>query len=684
MKELIFRTRAQSNPNGKMKVYFCHHPEDFDDHFSRICGDILSVSDCAVCYYGGEGEMPELATQEQNLSHMRLLVMPVTTRLLTEPSHAFSYEVPLARKYKIPILPLMMEEGLEELFKSRLGQMHFLCPDAADETAIPYREKLQKYMESRFVSDATAQRIRKAFDAYIFLSYRKKDRESAQELMKMIHKIDFCRDFAIWYDEFLTPGEDFSEAIRKAITDSQFFALTVTPNLLEDGNYVKEEEFPLAKTLKKPILPVEFADTDRAELKDIYDIDDPVCSKKPPQLAERLLREIEKLAKEKKLKNNKKGPDHSYLMGLAYLNGIDVERDPEKAEALITEAAEASIYDAVAKLARMYLDGDGVERSDEKGLFWMERQVKLSEEAYQRKKDEDSATQYYYDLWLFSAVLIDRLQPDRALEVCRRMEDLTGELKSFQKSSFMILCQLHCQQMLSKIFYTQHRKRDNKKACKTALKLAEELVKEDPSEHPRVLLAECRYALAEACIDLVQLGQAKWHYRKALGLWETIVEENATQKNLLALADCCDSFGDLSPYRAKKYFQKAFEIRKALAKEQEDSTVMSSLAESYLNLAMLESRLGDKEIARDYCEEAVSLREQVCQKDLFLGHRETLAATYYRCGIYLEDVAMLEKAVALNNELLTQHPDIWYLQGRKKKMEADLAKLKAKKKRIGQ
>ena len=67
------------------------------------------------------------------------------------------------------------------------------------------------------VSDEMAEKVRAAFDAYIFLSYRKKDRKYANELMRLIHKNDFCRDIAIWYDEYLVPGEDFNNAITEAL-----------------------------------------------------------------------------------------------------------------------------------------------------------------------------------------------------------------------------------------------------------------------------------------------------------------------------------------------------------------------------------------------------------------------------------------------------------------------------------
>ncbi|MCR4750705.1 MAG: hypothetical protein K5852_00245 [Eubacterium sp.] len=103
------------------------------------------------------------------------------------------------------------------------------------------------------------------------MSYRKKDRVYANELMKLIHKNDFCRDIAIWYDEFLIPGESFNNAIRDALTKSPLFALNVTPSLLQyndEGkpNYVMETEFPMAVRSGKIILPFEMVKTDREKM----------------------------------------------------------------------------------------------------------------------------------------------------------------------------------------------------------------------------------------------------------------------------------------------------------------------------------------------------------------------------------------------------------------------------------
>lgn len=44
---------------------------------------------------------------------------------------------------------------------------------------------------------------------------------------------------------------------------------------------------------------------------------------------------------------NDDDPEHDYLIGLAYLDGIDVETDKERGLALITKAAEAELPEAV-------------------------------------------------------------------------------------------------------------------------------------------------------------------------------------------------------------------------------------------------------------------------------------------------------------------------------------------------
>ena len=118
----------------------------------------------------------------------------------------------------------MMESGLDALYarSALFGERQYLSPSGEDATALSYEGKLKKYLDVVLVNDETAKRVRASFKGYLFLSYRKKDRQYANELIRLIHREPKFRDIAIWYDEFLTPGENFNDSIKKAIEASKY------------------------------------------------------------------------------------------------------------------------------------------------------------------------------------------------------------------------------------------------------------------------------------------------------------------------------------------------------------------------------------------------------------------------------------------------------------------------------
>ena len=322
------------------RVYFTSHPADHAQHFERISGDILKVQRCAVFYNLDEGEYEDAET---DLSQMNLFVIPVTTRLLTKPCRTVKFDIPFAKEHHIPILPLMMESGPDELYERVFGDLHYLDPNARDNTARSFDEKFKNYITSVLIGDELAEKIRRAFDAYIFLSYRKKDRRYANELMRLIHKNEFCREIAIWYDEFLTPGEGFNEAIGTALEKSELFAMVVTPNLVNEKNYVMSTEYPMAMGRGKRVLPAEMEETDGEALSGKFDgIGSTVKKEDEAALSAALHDALGEIA----IAENDTDPEHNFFIGLAYLGGIDVEIDHERAKRLIEGAAEAGLIEA--------------------------------------------------------------------------------------------------------------------------------------------------------------------------------------------------------------------------------------------------------------------------------------------------------------------------------------------------
>lgn len=364
MAQFKVRTRDKTDPKGKPRVYFTCHFDDFERYFDKICSDIFTTHDVAIYYTPNMSEPFDEENMAIDLGQMNLFAVPVSLRLLTEPNRAMQTDIAFAKELNIPILPFMMDSGIDVLYSrpENFGQRQYLSPLSADSTEMRYEDKLKKHLEAVLISDEMARRVRAAFDAYIFLSYRKKDRRFANDLMRIIHNIPECRDIAVWYDEFLTPGESFAENIRQAMDNSRLFAMIVTPSLLEQGNYVMTEEYPLAREKGMDILPTEMAKTDFSELSRSFEgITRPVrtediCFK------ESLLRTLVGLAK----RENDGDTEHNFLIGLAYLDGIDVEVDSVRGISLISAAAEGGLPEAMEYLFHLYFEGNRVAQDYDK------------------------------------------------------------------------------------------------------------------------------------------------------------------------------------------------------------------------------------------------------------------------------------------------------------------------------
>lgn len=368
-----FRTRAKSHDiKGKPRVYFTCHPDDLDIYFDKICEDIFKTHDCVIYYTPDMTEMIADGDRETDLGQNNLFVVPVTFKLLSTKNRAMDSDISYAKEKRIPVLPFMMESGIDKIYAQpeKFGERQYLSPFSHDITEVSYKEKLKSYLESVLISDETASRVRAAFDAYVFLSYRKKDRRYANELMKLIHKNTKYRDIAIWYDEFLTPGESFRENIEKAMKNSKLFTLLVTPNLLEEPNgrpnFVMGSEYPLARREGKNVLAVEMESTDQVMLNEKYpDIPESIDPREEALLNENLAKALVDVAKSE----TDGDLEHNFLIGLAYLDGIDVEIDRQRGIELISSAAQTGLIEAMQKLIDIYSS----ESDYREELKWRER-----------------------------------------------------------------------------------------------------------------------------------------------------------------------------------------------------------------------------------------------------------------------------------------------------------------------
>ena len=103
-----------------------------------------------------------------------------------------------------------------------------------------------------------------------FISYAHDDREAVLDLLQRLEKhlkASKHYRYKLWYDGEIEVGEEWSEAIEKAMQESHFGLFCVTPSFLNSG-FIKETELPHFLEMDKPVIPVavDFIDFERHNL----------------------------------------------------------------------------------------------------------------------------------------------------------------------------------------------------------------------------------------------------------------------------------------------------------------------------------------------------------------------------------------------------------------------------------
>ncbi len=577
---------------------------------------------------------------------MQLFVMPVTTRLLCSDNAARCEEFPFAMEKHIPVLPLMQESNLEGLFNQKCGDLQFLDKNNTDATAASYDEKLEKYLSSVLVGDELAEKVRAAFDAYIFLSYRKKDRRYAQELMRLVHKNEFCRDIAIWYDEFLTPGENFNDAIRDALNKSGLFLLAVTPNLVNETNYVMTTEYPMARMAGKPILPAELVPTDRDALSEHYE-EIPACTDaySESDLSEAMWKAIERMA----IRENDASPEHNFFIGLAYLDGIDVEVDRDRALSLITSAADAGLIEAIEKLVTMYRSGAGIERSYETAIVWQEKKVLAMEAQYRESPSEKAASAYFWALLYcgdYHRELGRLANAEKTyesalafLEGCPYNGRLTKRNRSvgYNRLGNAEMDQGHLVE--AKALY--------EKALETDLLLA----KETGTVQARRDLSVSYNKLGSIAEAQGNLAEAKAYYEKDLEICLRLSEETGTPQAKRDLSVSYSRLGNIAKAQenlteAKAYYEKELEIGLRLSEETGTPQAKRDLSVSYSKLGNIAKAQGNLTEAKAYYEKDLEISLLLAEEAGTIQARRDLSVSYNKLGSIAEAQENLAEAKA--------------------------------------
>ena len=660
MLELKFKTRANSEPQGKPRVFFACHPSDFDLYFNKISDDILHLHNCSI-YYCESCQETDTEQLEQYLSMMQLVVIPITSSFLCSDNIAFNCIFRFATKQNIPVLPIILEKELEDIFNDKCGNIHFLCRNIEIDKTDFYYEKLDKFLNSIFVGNEIEKQIKDAFDAYIFLSYRKKDRIYAQKLMKLIHKNEFCRDIAIWYDEFLVPGENFNTSIQEALEKSGLFALTVTPNLINETNYVLTTEYPMAKNYNKTIMPVEFVETDKELLKEKY-INIPQCTNANDEqiFNDELLNKINKIA----LKEHKNTPEHNFFIGLAYLSGIDVEVDTKRAVELIESSAHSGLKEAISKLVDMYTIGNGVKRSYETAIEWQNKLLKLLDEDYQEAPNNEKSNKIIEEFLVLASFYSDSNKFADSLDVYKKIEEFCLSLPEEYKTPVSLLSNTYKYKGDTLVSL------GNLEAALVEYERSTNINLLRPENIDINTVVDNFIKIGDIYVDMGNLDKAKEMYKNSVDYMEKFLQKNTSVqvKRMLAIAYervATIYFNHLNDFAsAQDVCFKALELFTKVADETKNEQDKLNLSNSYDLLGnMLKSVNLNKE-SEEYYKVSFGIRKKISDETCSLKSRRLLSVSYKNLGDlqFNADISrslnMYQKSYQIRKEIDESSPTI--------------------------
>ncbi len=410
-----------------------------------------------------------------------------------------------------------------------------------------------------------ANKVRAAFDAYVYSQYKKKDAEYAKELKDLVYCDKFCKDAAIWFDGFLPKGKDFDGAFRYAAINSYLFGfLEVSEKMTSSDEWMGR---------------------------------------------------IHGMA----LEGDANDPSHLFFLGLACLYGIGVDVDSGKGEEYVTMAAQADLPEAMEKLAAIYQDGDGLAKDDGKAAEWKGRLALHWESVYNESKSMESGGELVVALSRSAYAWEGIKEFERARSDYEKLLSLSESLYEGSGDEWYREVMIDCYRFLGLV----NGEEDNPAAAKgyfqKYVELQRALTYETGKAENRCGLWWGYNKLGDILKSEGDLAAAREYYQKGLELAGSLVgnSENMEPRGYIFasyryLGQLCESEGDMNA--AREYYLKSLESNESLARESDEIEPKIDLAWTYERLGYISEKEEDFHKAEEWYGKCLPLKEFLDEK----------------------------------------------------------------------
>ena len=591
-----FRTKGNTIPKGKQYIFVHAAPED-EKLRNDVILKLLSFEQGQRYCLWYEDEPDTVFTEEgqEKLREMAVFIPLITDnyfRLLRVNTAGWSITgfIESIQLHGTAVLPLLESTKLLPRFNKLFGEIHGVA------LSLPDADRMAEEQLGRFLSDhELEERITKeAFTGKLFLSYRKKDIKEAREIMKAIHDTDAAGTAAIWFDEFLVAGRDFNNDIMDNLAACDAMALAVTPNILEEGNYVRETEYNAARDRGKDVLPVEAVHADDEEVESAFPGITPRVNMYNRPALEELL---------KKAGFNGPGSRSAlaeYLLGMAFFIPVNVEKDVERAVRLFETSAGHDCVEACEQLGRLYLKGIGVKRDYKEAIRYKKKAFDLLMKKEISEENIRHINKLFYEYDGLPLLLKD---DGRVTEANQIQQAFLNRIESspYRNDNEFILYQVNALTDLANLFYEYDLDTGNQKNTG------------DPAA-PSPTIADILGGGA-AGPDESRLKKAEQFADQALRLLDSYSGDDEDMAAFLRVVTF-DQYADLCKYRndlegAVSYKEKSREIIEPLAERTGNLEYMDRSFQVSNNLGLFYREAGKQNYAVYHIDMAVKKAKQL-------------------------------------------------------------------------
>ena len=394
-------------------VYISATNEDFLDYSPDVIRNLEKKKLCEI-YRKDNADHPYAEDSfEADFSEIDVFVFLVSNKLLNDPdSYCFKEDLEYAIRNRRPIFPILVEDVSLKQYEERFGSIQFTQIDLE---GVNYIEKIRDFFQNQVETDEKYNEVKDLFKHHIFLSYRKKDKGIAKELIAHIHSDQRFESIDIWYDDFLRTGEDYNEDINEEIAKSDYFLILATDNILEKDNYVLKNEYPKAKELGKTIIPVIVNNNRVPETKSTFPETGNYLFFEDNDFLDRLANIIAPIIGSRKIDERS-----LCLLGTAYLYGVTVEINVKKGLEILTDVANKGYPPAMYSLGAYYQNFTSEINTS---IDWFERNYyALSAIDSSGHKEERIAP-----LFKIGRLYTENEQYEKVIETCNKILGLADE-----------------------------------------------------------------------------------------------------------------------------------------------------------------------------------------------------------------------------------------------------------------